>query len=46
MDRVFGDRPWLRLHRETFDRLYAYRARHALGTWEATVDALLEEARR
>ena len=46
MARTFGDRPWLRLDRDAFDRLYAYRARHSLGTWEATVDALLREAER
>jgi hypothetical protein len=43
MERSFGDAPWLRLRRDVFDRLYAYRARHALGTWEATVEALLDE---
>jgi hypothetical protein len=44
MERSFGDRMWLRLDRDAFDRLYAYRARHVLGTWEDTVDALLGEA--
>jgi hypothetical protein len=39
--RTFGDTAWLRLDRATFDRLYAYRARHVLGTWEATIEALL-----
>jgi hypothetical protein len=43
MARAFGDAPWLRLRRDVFDRLYAYRARHALGTWEATVEALLDD---
>jgi hypothetical protein len=43
MERSFGDAPWLRLRRDVFDRLYAYRARHALGTWEATVEALLDD---
>jgi hypothetical protein len=44
MERTFGDTAWLRLSRESFDRLYAYRASRALGTREATVDALLEDA--
>ncbi|HET6551712.1 MAG TPA: DUF6084 family protein, partial [Solirubrobacter sp.] len=41
IERTFGDVAWLRLDRSAFDRLYAYRARHALGTWEATIEALL-----
>jgi hypothetical protein len=45
IERAFGETAWLRLPRDAFDRLYAYRAGHALGTWEATVDALLREAR-
>jgi hypothetical protein len=44
MDRHFPDSAWLRLGRESFDRLYAYRASHTLTTWEETVDALLRAA--
>lgn len=44
MDRHFPGAAWLRLERETFDRLYAYRARHTLLSWEATLDALLRES--
>jgi Family of unknown function (DUF6084) len=43
MDRAFPGSAWLRLDRETFDRLYAWKASRALPTWEAAVDALLEE---
>jgi hypothetical protein len=43
MDRHFPGSAWLRLDKESFDRLYAYKARHALPTWEATVDSLLGE---
>jgi hypothetical protein len=43
MDSAFPDSAWLRLQRDTFDRLYAYRARRALTSWEATIDALLAE---
>ncbi|HEX2437339.1 MAG TPA: DUF6084 family protein [Methylomirabilota bacterium] len=43
MDRYFADRVWMRLPRETFDRLWAYRTRHALPTWEHVLDALLHE---
>jgi hypothetical protein len=45
-EAAFCDSAWLRLPRGTFDRLYAYRARRALTSWEATIEALLggEEA--
>lgn len=43
MDRYFPGSAWLRLDRETFDRLYAYRSRHALPSWEHTLDRLLAE---
>lgn len=46
MDRHFPGARWLRLDAERLDRLTAYRHRRALPTWEATVDALLEEAQR
>ncbi|WP_330261144.1 DUF6084 family protein [Streptomyces sp. NBC_00539] len=35
---------WLRLPRDAMDELLAYRSRHALASWEATVRALLAEA--
>ncbi|KUN67324.1 hypothetical protein AQJ46_23870 [Streptomyces canus] len=35
---------WIRLPRDTMDALLAYRSRHALPSWEATVEALLEGA--
>ncbi|MEU9416831.1 DUF6084 family protein [Streptomyces sp. NPDC048272] len=35
---------WLRLPRDTLDELLAYRSRHALASWEATVRALLDAA--
>jgi hypothetical protein len=43
MERTFGEAPWLRLRRDVFDRLYAYRAGRSLGSWEATVEALLDD---
>ncbi|MEU1511039.1 DUF6084 family protein [Streptomyces sp. NPDC005811] len=33
---------WIRLPRATMDALLAYRSRHALPSWEATVEALLD----
>ncbi|MEA2450463.1 MAG: hypothetical protein QOG63_2395 [Thermoleophilaceae bacterium] len=44
MERHFPGAAWLRLGRESFERLTAYKARHTLLTWEQTVDALLSEA--
>jgi hypothetical protein len=35
---------WIRLPRDTMDALLAYRSRHALPSWAATVTALLEDA--
>ncbi|MFB6613941.1 DUF6084 family protein [Streptomyces sp. NPDC056367] len=35
---------WLRLPRDTMADLLAFRSRHALASWEATVRALLERA--
>ena len=44
MDRHFPGAAWLRLGRESFERLHAYRAREALLTWEDAVDSLLRAA--
>ena len=44
MDQHFGDSAWLRLRRESFNRLYAYKARNVLASWEDAVDALLRGA--
>ena len=46
MDLHFPGSAWLRLGRETFDALYAYRATHALTTWDEAVQRLLKEADR
>jgi hypothetical protein len=42
MDHYFPNAVWLRLHRDAFERLVAFRARNALTSWEAVVAALLE----
>ncbi|HEX6458108.1 MAG TPA: DUF6084 family protein [Thermoleophilaceae bacterium] len=41
MDRHFPDSAWLRLSRRSYDRLRAYRSRHAFASWDQAVDALL-----
>jgi hypothetical protein len=43
MERHFPGHSWLRLERDTFERLYAYRARNTLLTWDQTIDALLDQ---
>ena len=43
MDHYFPNGAWLRLDRTAFERLVAFRARRALTSWEAVVDALLED---
>jgi Family of unknown function (DUF6084) len=42
MDRYFPHSAWLRVDRDTFDRLYAYRARRALPSWEHALGRLLD----
>lgn len=42
MDHYFPNSAWVRMGRESFDRLVAFRARRSLTSWEAVVDALLE----
>jgi hypothetical protein len=47
IDRYFPNSAWLRLSRDTFGRLRAYKARRALPTWEAAVEELLgDDGRR
>jgi hypothetical protein len=41
MQAAFGDSAWLRLPRDTFDRLYAFRAQRGLASWEAAIEELL-----
>src|SRR3954470_3887989 len=42
LDAHFRDTAWLRVGKASFDRLAAYKARHALATWEDALDMLLE----
>lgn len=42
MDAHFPDSAWLRLAKDRYDRLSAYRSRHALAGWDEAIDALLE----
>jgi Family of unknown function (DUF6084) len=42
MNHYFPNTAWLRIRKDTFDRLYEYRSRNALLTWERTLERLLE----
>jgi hypothetical protein len=44
MDAYFRGYAWLRLRKDAFDRLSAYKSRNALATWEDTLDSLLPAA--
>jgi Family of unknown function (DUF6084) len=41
MERYFNGTAWLRLRKDSFDRLSAYKSRNALATWDDALDALL-----
>jgi hypothetical protein len=41
MEHYFPNSAWIRLRRDAFDRLYDYKVRKGLPTWEAAVEALL-----
>ena len=45
VDLYFPGSAWLRCSRETLDALSAFKAEHALTTWDATLTALLARAR-
>ena len=42
MAHYFPNSVWLRLHQDTFNRLYDYKARNRLPTWEAALEGLLD----
>ncbi len=42
MERYFAGTAWIRLRKDAFDRLAAYKSREALATWEDAIEALLE----
>ena len=44
MDLHFPGAAWLRVKRETFDRLASYKARQTLLCWETALDAVLARA--
>ena len=41
IDQHYPNSAWLRLERDTFDRLYDYKVRNGIPTWEGTLDKLV-----
>jgi hypothetical protein len=46
MDRYYPNSAWLSLRRDVFDRLYQYKSRHRLPTWEQALENLLVPGER
>lgn len=44
MEHYFPNSAWVRLRSDLFDRLYGYKSRHGLPTWEAALERLLHES--
>ncbi len=43
MEHHYPNSAWVSLHRQVFERLYAYKRRQGLPTWEQTIERLLSE---
>jgi hypothetical protein len=43
MDRHYPNSAWVSLRRQVFEKLYAYKRRHGLQTWEQTIERLLAD---
>ena len=43
MEHAFPGTAWLRVRKDSFDRLCAFKSRNALASWEDAIDALLED---
>jgi hypothetical protein len=43
MEEHYPNSEWLYLKRDIFDRLYEYRRRNGMATWEQTIEALLDD---
>jgi predicted alpha-1,6-mannanase (GH76 family) len=41
MDQYYPDTAWLCLRREVFDRLYEFKSRSGIPTWEQALERLL-----
>ena len=43
MEHYYPNSAWLRLRRDVFDRLYEYKVRNGIPTWEQTLEKLLPD---
>ena len=43
MEAYYPNTAWLCLRRDVFERLYQYKVRHGLPTWEAALERILPE---
>jgi hypothetical protein len=43
MEHHYPNSAWLSLHRDVFERLYAYKRSNGISTWEQTIERLLAE---
>lgn len=42
MDSFYPNSAWLRLRRDVFERLYEYKVRHGIPTWEQALESILQ----
>jgi hypothetical protein len=45
MDEYFPNSAWLALHRDTFERLYEFKVREGIPTWDETIERALASLR-
>jgi Family of unknown function (DUF6084) len=45
MDESFPNSAWLSLHRDTFERLYEFKVREGIPTWDETIERALASVR-
>jgi hypothetical protein len=43
MEEYFPNSTWVRLRKDTFDKLYAYKASRGLHDWDAALEGLLKD---
>jgi len=43
IETYYPNTAWLYVQRDTFERLYQYKRRHSLTTWEQAIEQLLAE---
>ncbi|HEY4330781.1 MAG TPA: DUF6084 family protein [Phycisphaerae bacterium] len=43
MEHYYPNSAWLCLQKEAFDRLYRFKSKHGLPSWEMALEKLLDE---